>query len=145
MKRFLVPDGTASVVAGLILVMSGLYETTIASAQTSMSSESGKHLERVVLQYLWPALDYGKKAGRVYYNAVCQPQDDLAISFPKLDVRPPSNGKTGIAAVRDIFRHEKDVSVKESDPGILRVRVGTVPDAILHVSISKLVHPARTV
>jgi hypothetical protein len=47
MKRFLVPDGTAPVVAGLILVMSGLYDTTMASAQTPMSWENGQLLRDI--------------------------------------------------------------------------------------------------
>jgi hypothetical protein len=47
--------------------------------------------------------------------------------------------RIGVAAVRDIFRHEKDVSVKETDPSIIRVRIGNVPDAVLRVSISNLI------
>jgi hypothetical protein len=111
-----------------------------ASPQTPTTSpESGKHFERVVLRYLWPALDYGEKVGRIYYSAVCQRGLNVASSFPRLDVRPPSNGKNGVAAFLDIFRYEKDISIKESDPGVIRVKIGSVPDAVLQVRISNLV------
>jgi hypothetical protein len=130
------------IVVSSALIMSGLYgiQKIEASPQTPMmSSENGKHFERVVLKYLWPALNYGEKVGRIYYSAACQPNNNLVVSFPRLDVRPPSNGKIGIAAVRDIFRNEKDVSVKEAGPGIIRVRIGSVSDTLLRVRISNLV------
>jgi len=90
---------------------------------------------------LWPALDYGERVGRIYYRGSCQLRLDAdpAASCPQLNVQPPSNGISGVAAVRDIFRHEKDVSVKETDPGIIRIRIGSVPDAVLRVTISNLV------
>jgi hypothetical protein len=111
-----------------------------ASPQTPMIwSENGKHFERVMLKYLWPALDYGNKVGRIYYSASCEPNDKLAVSFPRLNVRPPSNKKIGVAAVQDIFRNEKDVSVKEAGADIIRVRIGSVPDTLLRVRISTLV------
>jgi hypothetical protein len=71
----------------------------------------------------------------------CQLQLDTepSASFPQLDVQPPSKGRRGVAAVRDIFRHDKVISVKEADPGIIRVRIGNVPDAVLRVKISNLV------
>ena len=94
-----------------------------------------------MLKYFWPALGYGEKVGRIYYRGSCQLglDADLAASFPQLDIQPPSKGRSGVTAVRDIFRHDKDISVKESDPGIIRVRIGNVPDAVLRVKISNLV------
>jgi hypothetical protein len=115
-------------------------EAASPSAQLASPAESVRS-ERDVLKYLWPALDYGEKVGRIYYRGSCQLQLDAdpAASFPQLNVQPPSNGKSGVAAVREIFRHEKDVSVKETDPGIIRIRIGSVPDAVLRVTISNLV------
>jgi hypothetical protein len=130
-----------------IVVFSALVVGTLsgipnleASPQSSIiSPESGKHFERVVLKYLWPALDYGQTVGRIYYGAICKPNANSTSLFPNLDVRPPPDGKIGVAAVRDIFRHVKDISVKETVPGIIRVRIGNVSDAIMHVRIANLV------
>jgi hypothetical protein len=92
--------------------------------------------EKAVLKYLWPALDYGEKVGRIYYSTTCEPHHHVAYSFPHLNVRPPSNGKNGLVAVREIFRSENAVSVDESYPDVIRVRIGSVPDDILRVRIS---------
>lgn len=123
------------------LIIGGFYGIlNMASAQTpKISSGNGKHFERVVLKYFWPALGYGEKVGRIYYSATCQPNVNLAASFPRLDVRPASNGKSGVAAVRDIFREEKNISVKEVDSGIIRVKIGSVPNAVLRARISNLI------
>lgn len=125
-----------------VLMMSGLYgiERLEASPQSPMiPSENGKHFERAVLQDLWPALGYGQIVGRIYYTAVCRPNESIAASFPRLDLRPPPDGKVGVAAVRDIFQHVKGVSVTEREPGIIRIRIGFVPDDLLRVKISYLV------
>ncbi len=102
------------------------------------SSESGLKFEQVLLKDLWPALGYGKIVGRIYYTAVCQPNENIGASFPRLDVQPAPKGKVGVAAVRDIFQHARNVSVTESDPGIIRIRIGIVPDDLLRVKISYL-------
>jgi hypothetical protein len=91
-----------------------------------------------VLKDLWPVLDYGAKVSRIYYRGNCQPDAHFGASFPQLDVQPPSKGRNGVAAVRDVFRHEKHVSIKEADRGVIRVRIGSVPDAVLRVRISNL-------
>jgi hypothetical protein len=53
-------------------------------------------------------------------------------------VQPPSKGKTGAAAVREIFRNDKNVIVTEEPIGIIRIRIGKVPAAILHTKLSLL-------
>jgi hypothetical protein len=105
----------------------------------SVAAAQGGNNARAVLKRLWPALGYGETAGRIYYSAVCRrPNESFDASFPRLDVEPPPQGKLGIAAVRDMFRHDKDVSVKETAPGIVRIRIGSVPDDILRVRIPSL-------
>jgi hypothetical protein len=118
---------------------SGTERVEAASSSTLLVSPSESvRNERSVLKLLWPALDYGQKVGRIYYSAACQPELGAA-SFPQLDVQVAPAGKSGVAAVREIFRKEKDISVEEADPGIIRVRIGSVPDAVLRVRISNLV------
>jgi hypothetical protein len=120
---------------------SGTERSEAASSSTQLVSPSeGVLNERAALKYLWSVLDYGAKVSRIQYRGSCQLRPDAhpVISFPQLDVHPPSKGKSGVAAVRDIFRQARDISVTEADSGIIRVRIGSVPDAILRVRISNL-------
>jgi hypothetical protein len=84
-------------------------EAASPSAVLVSPSDSVRN-ERAVLKYLWPALGYGEKAARIYYGAICQQDPNIAASFPRLDVRSPLNERTGVAAFRDVFRSEKDIS-----------------------------------
>jgi hypothetical protein len=113
-------------------------EAASSSTQPASPSESVRN-ERAVLKYLWPALDYGATVSRIYYLGNCQPDAHPGASFPQLDVQPPSKGRHGVAAVRDVFRQDKYVSIKEADPGIIRVRIGSIPDAVLRIRISNLI------
>ena len=124
----------------VIASSSGTHRVEAASPSTRPESPSESvRNERAMLKVLWPALDYGRTVGRIYYRAGCQPDDNVAAAFPLLDVRPASKGISGLAAVRDIFGHEKGISVNEADPGIIRIRIGSVPDAVLRVRIANLV------
>ncbi len=86
--------------------------------------------------YLWPVLASAGKAGRIYYEAICPPTADFPLAFPPIKVRAPK--ATGLAAVRSVFRDEKDVLVAEDPSGIIRVRIGRVPDVILRTRITTL-------
>ena len=94
---------------------------------------------RGVLTNLRPVLSSAGKAGRVYYHAICAPDDDnFPLRFPKIDVRQPAGTGVGLSIVRSIFRLDPDVTVAEDTPGIIRVRIGKVPDAILRTRLSAL-------
>jgi hypothetical protein len=135
MPRLLVAMSFALLMSGLC----GIRRMEASPRSQVISPENGKHFEQVVLQYLWPALDYGKIAGRIYYTAVCRPNENIGAAFPRLDVRPPPEGKVGLAAVRNMFQHAKNTLVTGHDPGIIRIRIGSVPNDLLRVKISRLV------
>jgi hypothetical protein len=52
-------------------------------------------------------------------------------------VQPPSKGNTGLAAVREIFKNDKNVRITE-DAGIIRIWIGKVPTGILRTKLSLL-------
>jgi hypothetical protein len=52
-------------------------------------------------------------------------------------VRPPATDKSGLAAVRDIFEEDKNVKVTE-EAGIIKIRIGKVPMAILGTKLPQL-------
>jgi|ERR1700679_592909 len=127
------------VVSLIICTLYGIQKIQAYPQTPIVPSGNDKQFERAVLKYVWPALDYGQKVGRIYYSAACQPNANGSSFFPRLNVQPPSDGKIGISAVRDIFRLEKRVSVKESDTGVIRITIGLVPDDVLRVRIASLV------
>jgi len=106
-------------------------------AQQGGPSASARN-EGAVLKYLRPALKSSGKAPRVYYRASCQGKGGNPVPFPRTEVQPPSKGKTGVAAVREVFRDDKDVTVTEGRTGIIRIRIGKAPDAFLQTKISLL-------
>jgi hypothetical protein len=123
----------------LIFASSRIQEVEAASRSTQLVSPSESvDNEKAFLKQLWPVLDRGEKVGRIYYRGSCLQDANLGISFRQLDVRPAPVGESGVAAVKSILRDEKSISVEADDSGVIRIRIGRVPDAILHIRIPRL-------
>ena len=131
----------------LWIIYSALVLSTLCGLQPAVadrpapiiSAWEGNGSMGAVLRYLWPVLSSAGKTGRVYYRAVCPP--DLRyypLRFPQIDVQPPSEIGTDLAIVQSIFRRDHDVAVTEDKNGIVRVRIGEVPDTVLRTRISTL-------
>lgn len=91
-----------------------------------------------VTQYVLPALRQAGKAGRLYYASTCRAEKEFSISFPKLNLRMPPEGSSGLAAVREIFRNEATVDVSEVPAGVIRITIGEVPTSILRTFVSHI-------
>jgi hypothetical protein len=104
------------------------------------SREASKRNFDAVWKYLKPAIFNSDKAVRLYYQAVCHVTKDFVnqepVPFPLTKVQAPSKGKTGLAAIRDIFKNDKNVAVREDSGGIIRVWIGKVPTAILQTKLT---------
>lgn len=123
----------------LIFASSRIQEVEAASPTTQRVSPSESvENEKAFLNQLWPALDHGEKVGRIYYRGSCLQDANLGISFRQFDFRPAPVGESGVAAVKYMLRNDKNISVDEDDSGIVRIRIGRVPDAILHIRIPRL-------
>jgi hypothetical protein len=120
------------------LSICGLQCVEASPPAATASVELATHYERPVLKVLWPVLQTANKAGRIYFNAICPPTENYALAFPRLEMHPPATNASGLAAVRSIFRNKRIVTVVEDTPGIIRIRTGKVPDAILRTRISAL-------
>jgi hypothetical protein len=57
---------------------------------------------------------------------------------PFFRVQSPSRGKTGLAAVREIFKNARGITIAEEPAGIIRIWVGKVPTGILRTKIREL-------
>ncbi|HZW87311.1 MAG TPA: hypothetical protein VFF41_07635 [Gallionella sp.] len=139
--RFIGGDMRLPLVAFLALIFWGFLVSQKAEASSpaqGISQVEGKRNVDAILKYLWPALKSAKKAGRIYYYAACQPNDNDPVQFPRISAQPPSISNTGLAAVQEMFEKDKSVKVTEGQPGIISIRIGNVPDAILRTKISLL-------
>jgi hypothetical protein len=70
----------------------------------------------------------------VYYLGDCNRSSHDAVPFPFTNVQTPSKGRIGLAAVQEIFKNDKNVTVRE-EAGIIRVWIGKVPTAILQTKL----------
>lgn len=110
-----------------------------SAQEISQSQAAGKRNEYAVLKYLVPALGQAEKVGRIYYApSSCVPDEDYPDPFPKINVQPPSKSQSGLASVREIFQGDKNVEVEEKPSGIIRIRIGKVPEEILQTPISRI-------
>jgi hypothetical protein len=95
------------------------------------------------LQHLAPVLKSTGGVGRLYYRADCWTERGDGILFPWLELGAPAQSKTGLAAIQDIFRKEKRVTVKEGPPGIYRISMGNVSYELLRTKIHVLTFTPR--
>lgn len=131
-------------VFGLIMAGSIICLATEDSQGTAGESLEARtqHHEDTVLGYLRDVAWSSRKAIRLYYQADCQSMKnsgvDYSVPFPLFPLQSPSTDKTGIAAVREIFKNAKDITIAEEPLGIIRIWVGKVPTEILRTKISLL-------
>ncbi len=131
-------------VFGLIMAGSIICLATEGSQSTAGESLEARrqHHEDTVLGYLRDVAWSSRKAIRLYYQADCQSMKnsgvDYSVPFPFFPLQSPSADKTGVAAVREIFKNAKDTTIAEEPLGIIRIWVGKVPTEILRTRISLL-------
>jgi len=97
-----------------------------------------QHNQETALKYLRPALVSRGGAGRIYYSAACRTKDGETLPFPRVEVRPPSKGTTGLVAVCEIFKNDKHVMVSEDRSGMMRITIGQPASALLQTRIHSL-------
>jgi hypothetical protein len=126
---------TISLIAGLQCV-SG---QDVRSERNNVSERNWHNF----LQYLAPALKSTGRVGRLYYRADCWTERGDGILFPWLELVTPAESKTGLAAIQDIFRKEKQVTVTEGRSGITRISMGNVSYELLSTKIHALTFTPR--
>ena len=119
---------TLTIVSLLALVPSA----DLPRAYAEDAARIGERNRKSMLEHLRTALKSAGAASRLYY-AGCWPG-----GFPRLNLQPPTNDKKGLAAVRPLFKKNKDVTVAQDASGIVRISVGKVPTEILQTRIGSL-------
>lgn len=123
----------------LILVAVATLEFVLAA--TSLAAEEGWRTDErnkdMMLKYLRPALRTAGGIGRISYTTSCY-KNGQPVPFPELRVRPAANGEKGLAAVRSVFRDDKNVAVVQDRSGMVRITIGKPASAILQTKIRSL-------
>jgi hypothetical protein len=96
------------------------------------------HDDLDLAERLLDALRPQKLSGQLEYRGTCEAVNSDIISLPPISVAPPQYGKNGLLTVREMLGDNKDVSVTEQPPGIVRIRLPGVSGEILHTRISRL-------
>lgn len=94
--------------------------------------------ESLALQILRLELRDTGKVARIYYMGACENARHAAWELPLIEMHAPTENETGLDAVRAIFQNYGEIAVTEEPEGIIRVRIGEFPDAILQTRISQL-------
>jgi len=133
------PDMKERLSLGILMVGTAvaflLYGTSLLGAEQDSSSERNA---AAVFDRLLPLVYSSGKPVRLYYRGACPSRAGDPVPFPLVQVRPASKDKTGLAAVREIFKNDRNVTVMEDSTGIIRIRIGKVPAAILQTKLSRL-------
>jgi hypothetical protein len=99
------------------------------------------HLHSLI-DYLRPTLTYVEGVARIYYAGECATQDRPSLVhpllFPSVWFQPPSQGATGMDAVRQIFRDDPNVRVMQDRSGMLRITIGNVSTEVLQTRLPSL-------
>ena len=112
---------------GPLLSCKNLHAATPTQDINQIQYDAGERNKNAVLKYLVPALTQAGKVGRIYYAADCPPDERypyVPYPFPRISVQPPSMGVSGLAAVHEIFRDDKNVAIEERPEGVVTVRIG---------------------
>jgi hypothetical protein len=123
----------AGVVFG-ILICGGLCGP-VAVNETE-AYRAAERNEEVMKNYLGPVLTPLGGAGRVYIVTNCGAKE--CPQFPQIRMQPASQGKAGLAAVREIFAKDEQTSVTSGQDGIIRIRFGGQLSALLQTKIHSL-------
>jgi hypothetical protein len=124
------------VLSACLIFASALANVTGAADLPKGEADSHRNLD-AVLRLLRPALPPKGAPGRISYSTVCT-RDGADIPFPDLRLRPPSAGKRGLDAVREIFADNKNVRVTKNRSGIMTITVSKPPMDILQTKIRRM-------
>lgn len=128
-------------IIGLVLV--ALMMNATATSQTmkepgkrqgGISYSASAHNEELVLDKLRLVLRSSGYTGRVYYAGRCAADGggDF-VCFPAIKVHQPIGG--GFRAIESIFRGDSSVKVSKKLGGVVSIRIGKVPTAVLQTRL----------
>lgn len=122
----------------VVFIVASAAMCTSSPKLVANAREISDHNETRVLDSLLPVVHSSGNAVRVYYGAACDAGTGGRVPFPRVKVQSPSKDKTGVAALREIFEKDKNVTITEEPAGIIRIWIGQVPTDILQTKLSSV-------
>ena|ERR1700733_5351220 len=97
--------------------------------------------DSTVFAYLRPTLKDVGGAARLYYAAECRPEENdpsghLRLFFPSIQLQPPQPGATGLAAIRQVFQKDRNISIVQDHSGMVRITFGSVSTELLQTRLN---------
>lgn len=126
-----------NLVLSTVMLLAGLSGRSDTMAVPANIEESHRN-QAAVLKFLGPALKDRGGIGRIYCITACATKSGTPLPFPLVMIQPASEGASGLAAVRDIFRNDQKTSVAESPSGMIRVTIEQPKSSILQTKIPLL-------
>jgi hypothetical protein len=123
----------------LSLLLANSMVCTCSSASPKAhegSPEASQGDPGAVIDYLAPVLHSSGKAIRLNYRSDCRGDD--GVPFPHVTLQAPEKGTRGVAAIREIFEKDKNVSVTEDPYGVVTIQIGKRPPDVLQTKLSRL-------
>jgi hypothetical protein len=120
---------------GALLLLAACLVCAVPSVASEAAGE--RETEFLALDRLAQALRQYGGAARIYYQGSC-PRETYRGMLPQIEVAPPPPDKTGLAAIRQMLRGNRHITVGERSPRIITINVGPVPNALLATRISRL-------
>jgi hypothetical protein len=104
-------------------------------AGASPGDDDSIHGDKVALRYLWWPFKSERKGGRIYYGVSECKGLRWETPFPEVLIRKPPKDISDIATLRAFFAKDARVRISDSN-GIIRIRFGEIPAAILQTKIA---------
>jgi hypothetical protein len=122
------------------LTLLGLQFATgkeLPKKRSDLSNLSQRNQERLARE-LRPILKATGGAGRLYVRSKCLGESGNLLFFPRIDLKPGSNRKPGIARIQAAFDGNKEVKIAERQPGLVGIWIGSVSNDLLKTTIRVL-------
>ncbi len=109
-----------------------LDSATVPKSEGQELSDFNQH---AVMERLRPVLRKARLTARIEYLSDCTTMSGWAAPFPKVDLAGATPHYAGLAAVQELFRTDRDITVVAKGSGSVVIRMGRVPQALLSTTI----------
>jgi len=127
------------------LIMLALFTqaTVLLESQKTMGNQTPPPVtnqpdETYIIGRIQAARSSTQFAVRLYYHGACDLDERNDLLFPSVTVLPVAGNEKGVAAVREMFRNDKNVLVSVDSSNEVRVYIGHVYQPVLDTALSSI-------
>ena len=120
------------------IVIFFVAKSVCANATTQLNTENNDGQMAMQMKLL-PVLKSAGKAGRLYFDSACSERNEISWHFPRIISPSPPGDNALPVEIREIFKHNANVSVLERPHGVVRIRIGKIVSSVLQTRISEVI------